>query len=411
VKPTVLLATTTRGFSPARLAMTLASSGCAVDALCPPRHPIRKTRAVGRTHSYHGLIPLMSFRRAVVATRPDIIIPCDDVATLHLHDLYYRAQRSGKAGETVCALMERSLGSPASFPLVYARTAFIEMAREEGIRVPLTEVVKHPSDLKNCISRLGLPVVLKADGTSGGDGVRVVHNLIEAENGLQALAAPPLLARALKRALIDQDMTLVWPSLLRHRYIVNAQAWVAGREATSAVACWNGEVLASVQFEVLNKQDAGGPSTVLRRIDNAEMSAAALKMVKRLALSGLHGFDFMLEADTDSAYLIEINPRATQVGHLTLGPGHDIPAAITAAVSRTDIRAATKVTQNDTIVLFPQEWIRNPESPYIRSGYHDVPWGEPEFVRDCIKRRSQTNSWYARQKWIQAMSSVRRPRF
>jgi len=132
--------------------------------------------------------------------------------------------------------------------------------------------------------------------------------------------------------------------------------------------------------------------------------------VKRLALSGLHGFDFMLEADTDNAYLIEINPRATQVGHLALGPGQDIPAAITAVVSGTDIQAATKVTQNDTIVLIPQEWIRNPDSPYIRSGYHDVPWEEPELVRDCINRRNQQNSWYSWQKWIQAMSSVRRPR-
>ena len=410
MKPTILIATTSRGHSPARLAMTLTSSGCTVDAVCPPRHSICKTSVVRRTHLYHGLLPLTSLRKAVLAARPDLIIPCDDVTTLHLHELYDRALRSGKAGEAVCALIERSLGSPANFPVVYARTAFIEMAREEGIRVPLTEVVKHESDLKSCISRMGLPIVLKADGTSGGDGVRIVHNLIEAEHGLRALAAPPLLARAFKRGVIDQDMTLIWPSLLRHRYIVNAQAWVAGREATSAVACWKGEVLASVQFEVLNKQDAGGPSTVLRRIDNAEISAAAVKMVKRLALSGLHGFDFMLETETDNAYLIEINPRATQVGHLTLGPGHDIPAAITAAISGTDIRPATKVTQNDTIVLFPQEWIRNPESPYIRSGYHDVPWAEPEFVRDCIKRRSQTNSWYSRQKWIQAMSSVRRPR-
>ncbi|MGB2900704.1 MAG: hypothetical protein WBB89_15675, partial [Candidatus Acidiferrum sp.] len=147
----------------------------------------------------------------------------------------------------------------------------MEMAREENIRVPLTEVVKHAADLKNCVWRLGLPVVLKADGTSGGDGVRIVHDLEEAEHGFRALAAPPLLARAVKRALIDQDMTLIWPSLLRHRFVVNAQAWVAGRDATSAVACWKGVVLASVQFEVLTKQDAGGPSTVLRRIDNAEI--------------------------------------------------------------------------------------------------------------------------------------------
>ena len=351
----------------------------------------------------------MSFRKAIAVTRPDLIIPCDDLATQHLHDLYHRALRSGHAGEPFRALIERSLGAPASFSFVYARTAFIEMAQEENIRVPSTEVIKHNADLSDCISRLGFPLVLKADGSSGGDGVRIAHNLEEAENGLRTLAAPPLLARALKRALIDQDMTLVWRSLLRRRYVVNGQAWVMGREATSAVACWNGAVLASVQFEVLNKQDAGGPSTVLRCIDNAEMSAAAVKMVKRLALSGLNGFDFMLETDTGHAYLIEINPRATQVGHLTLGPGHDIPAAITEAISGESIQPAPKVTQNEIIALFPQEWIRNPESEYLRSGYHDVPWEEPELVRVCVRRRNQQNNWFARQKWIRADSGVRRP--
>src|SRR5208282_2337045 len=127
-----------------------------------------------------------------------------------------------------------------------------------------------------------------------------------------------------KRAVIDQDKTLVWPSLFRHRSVVNAQEYVNGREATGAVACWNGAVLANLNFEVLNKRDSAGPSSVVRLIDNPEMSAAAEKMVRRLNLSGLHGFDYMLETQTGAAHLIEMNPRATQVGHLNLGPGRDI---------------------------------------------------------------------------------------
>ncbi len=125
---------------------------------------------------------------------------------------------------------------------------------------------------------MGLPTVLKANGTCGGDGVRVVHTLEEAERAFRTLQAPPLLARAVKRALVNQDKTLLWPSLLRRRSVVNAQEFVAGREATSAVACWKGAVLASLHFEVLNKRDsAAGPSSVLRLIENPEMSAAAEK--------------------------------------------------------------------------------------------------------------------------------------
>jgi hypothetical protein len=214
----------------------------------------------------------------------------------------------------------------------------------------------------------------------------------------------------MKRAVIDRDKTLVWPSLLRHRSVVNAQEFVSGREATSAVACWQGSVLASLDFEVLNKRDSAGPSSVVRLIDNAEMSAAAEKMVHRLNLSGLHGFDFMLEAHTGSAHLIEINPRATQVGHLRLGPGHDLPAALYAAVSGQAVAAAPRTTTNDTIALFPQEWLRDPQSPFLRSAYNDVPWEEPELLRACVQKLRKQGVLASNQTSVQILSALRLPR-
>ena len=140
----------------------------------------------------------------------------------------------------------------------------------------------------------------------------------------------------------------------------------------------------------------------MRLIDNADMSAAAEKMVRRLNLSGVHGFDFMLEEQTGNAYLIEMNPRATQVGHLALGSGRDIPAALYAALSGKDVQPAPKVTENDTIALFPQEWIRDPESPFLRSAYHDIPWEEPELIRDCVSNRRKQSSWYSTGKLEQS---------
>jgi len=410
VKPTFLFVSTCRSFSPARLAMALVNAGGTVKAVCPPRHPLRKTSAVSQVHTYHGLAPLVSLVGAIAATKPDLILPFDDVSAAHLHELHRRELRRGTAGASTSLLIERSLGAAASFPIVYARTTTMELAEGEGIRVPKSAVVRNEEDLRESIGRMGFPLVLKANTTSGGDGVSIVHTLEEARYALRSLAAPPLLARALKKALIDQDRTLVWPSLLRRRYVVNAQAFVAGREATSAIACWEGIVLASLHFEVLKKQDAGGPSTVLRLIENPEMSAAAEKMARRLELSGLHGFDFMLEAQTGNPYLIEINPRATQVGHLRLGPGRDLPAALYAAVTGKAIQTAPKITENDTIALFPQEWIRNPASPFLTTGYHDVPWEEPDLVEDCVHQLSKQTAWYLKQRWIEALLRMRRPR-
>lgn len=407
MKPTVLIATTSNWFPTARLAMALAHAGCIVDAVCPPQHPLGKISAVRRTYSYRGLMPLKSFARAIAGTEPDLVVPGDDLATQHLHSLHQREERDGKTA----ALIERSLGTPESFPVVYGRTAFIELAQEEGIRAPKTEVIASAHALKDWVSRMGLPTVLKANGTCGGDGVRIVHTLEEAERAFRTLQAPPLFPRAVKRALVNRDKTLLWPSLLRRRSVVNAQEFVAGREATSAVACWKGAVLASLHFEVLSKRDsAAGPSSVVRLIENPEMSAAAESMVRRLHLSGLQGFDFMLEAHTGNAYLIEINPRATQVGHLTLGPGRDLPAALLAAVSGEPLHAAPKVTENDTIALFPQEWMRDPESEFLRTAYHDVPWEEPELLRACVGKRRKQSASDSSATPVRTLSAVRLPR-
>ncbi len=410
MKPKILVATTSRWVPTARLAIALTKAGFTVDAVCPPGHPLSNTSGVRRSYTYHGLAPLISFESAIVATGPDLIIPSDDLATRHLHDLHRQGLQEGNTGALTCELIERSLGSPESFPVVYARTTFMQLAQEEGIRAPKTEVIANINDLRNCVARMGFPTVLKANGTSGGDGVRVVHTIEEAERAFRTLQAPPLLARAAKRALIDQDKTLVWPSLFRRCSAVNAQVFVAGREATSTVACWKGTVLAGLHFEVLHKRDSAGPSSVVRLIENTEMSAAAERMVRRLNLSGLHGFDFMLEAHRGNAYLIEINPRATQVGHLTLGPGRDLPAALYSAVSGEAFQAAPKVTENDTIALFPQEWMRDPASAFLMSGYHDVPWEEPELLRACVRKRRKQNPRYSQQDSPHTLSTVILPR-
>jgi len=386
--------------------MAMANAGSIVEAVCPPRHPLRKTSALSRTHTYHGLAPLMSLAHAVEAAKPDLIIPGDDLCTRHLHHLYRRELLRGARGAEICALIERSFGSPGSFPVVYERATFIRIAEEESIRVPRTASIANLEQLRPRIAEIGFPVVLKADGTSGGNGVRIVRTVEEAERAFRALQAPPMLARAVKRALLDRDKTLVWPSLLRRRYAVSAQSFIEGHEATSTVACWEGKVLAGLHFEVINKRSSAGPATVVRLIEHPEMPAAVEKMVRRLNLSGLHGFDFMLEAATGNPYLVEINPRITQVGHLALGPGRDLAGALFAALSGGPVLATAKVTDNEVITLFPQEWMRDPASAFIQSGYHDVPWDEPELVRACVQYAQKHNVSKTPQNWESSFSAL-----
>ena len=120
---------------------------------------------------------------------------------------------------------------------------------------------------------------------------------------------------------------------------------------------------------------------------------------KWLAASIFPGFTVSISCSrtkTGNAYLVEINPRSTQVGHLSLGPGRDIPAALYAALSGKAVEVAPRITEKDTIALFPQEWIRDAESPFLRLAYHDIPMEEPELIRDCVSNYQKQSAWYSR---------------
>ena len=410
VKPTALVATTYKWYPTARLAVALAKAGFQVEAVCPSGHPMFKTSAVRERHSYSVLSPVRSFAAAILATKPDLVIPGDDIAVQHLHRLHEVKRSDDGAGSSFCALLERSMGSAESFPIVYSRTAFMEVAREEGVRVPDTAGLSGVNELREWVRQASLPAVIKANGTSGGIGVRIVQTREDAEREFLRLQAPPALLRALKRTLVDQDAKLLGPSIRRTPFRMSGQKFVRGSEATSAVACWKGKVVASTHFEVVKKLDETGHATVIRRIENPEMTEAAEKLVRRLNLSGLCGLDFMLEAGTRNAYLIEINPRCTQVGHLALGPGRDIAAALRAAVSEEKVEKTLSVTEKDTIALFPQEWLRDSASPYLRTAYHDVPWDEPELIRACIRARKKRAPWRVQRSGLRSMSAAGAPR-
>ena len=76
-------------------------------------------------------------------------------------------------------------------------------------------------------------------------------------------------------------------------------------------------------------------STVVEVIDRPDMTAAAGRLAARLHLSGFHGLDFLLDK-TGTAWLIELNPRATQVCHVPAGGGPSLAKVL--AATRTGMR-------------------------------------------------------------------------
>jgi len=117
-----------------------------------------------------------------------------------------------------------------------------------------------------------------------------------------------------------------------------------------------------------------------------EIETASRLLAKRLGLSGFHGLDFVIEDSTQQAYLIEMNPRATQLGHLNVCPRGNLADVLAAKVmNRTASPAAGALRiQSETIALFPHAWKTDPENELLSTGYHDVPWEQPALVRELM---------------------------
>ena len=323
-----LLTATTRWAIPPRMAISLASAGFEVSAVCLDNgSPLQKTRAVRRTFAYSGLRPLASLIDAIEASDPQVLIPCDDRATAHLHELHAYALGLGVSGQTTVKLVESSLGRPDSYPIVSSRPSLLELARQLGLRVPATKLISSLEDLRSWGREYRFPWVLKADGTFSGAGVRVARTFREAEEAFEELSGMFSIARALTRHAVDRDPFWLRPALARWRPKVIVQSHIEGSPANCAALCASGEILAGISVDVVSTQGPNRPASVVRLVDRPSMMDAAQKIARRLGLSGFFGLDFMKDLHGDD-HLIELNPRCTPQCHLRLKNGRDMSGAL-----------------------------------------------------------------------------------
>ena len=378
----VLLTDTHRWALASRLAISLADAGCQVSAVCPmPGHSLAKTHAVNRTFRYSGLGPLESIAAAIEAVDPDMIIPACDRSVGHLHELYALSESRGSAGTRMMALIERSLGSPTSYPLVSSRYELLALAREEGVRVPSMSRINAAEDIDSWWKLHLSASVLKVDGTWGGGGVKVVESADEAQHSFTQLAQMFRLPRAIKRLVVNQDPYWLRPWWNRSKHAVMAQSYIHGRPSNCAAVCWKGHVLASIGVEVISSEGLTGPASVVRLVDNAEMTYAAERIALRLGLSGFFGLDFVIEEGSNAAYLIEMNPRSAPPCHLRLGKGHDLAGALAAQLSGQELAERPPVTQHQLIAYFPQAFESRED---LQNCFLDAPQGEPELVEEML---------------------------
>lgn len=378
--PHILLATTGQLPSTARLAIELKDAGADVSLVSPRNHPAIVLNIFSHRLAYRAAAPIGSLEAAMMRARPDVVIPADERTVRDLHQLWRETRHSG-----LRLAIEGSLGPCESFPVVTSRSALLAAAGAAGVRIPASAPLPSAAALDEWMAHNPCPFVLKADGSWSGFGVRIITDANQAMAAYADMTRRASGRLALREAALEGNNFGIRSWLRRERPAMSAQAFIDGWPANIGVACWQGEVLAAISMESVATLSATGPSTAARIIDSPDMLASARKVVKALHLSGMIGLDFMIEAATGLAYLIELNPRNTPICAIPMGPGRDLPEAFVARLASRSARERPARTDKDVVAFFPDTWQVDPSSHFLHTAYHDVPWDQPDLVRMLLR--------------------------
>ena len=397
-RPAVLLVAAKWWPLSARMAAALVRLDCIVSVLCPPHHPLTCVEGIRQVYPLKGIFSMASMQRALHESRPDFAIPCDDGVVAQLHAVH-------DADPSLRPLIERSLGPAEGFAVAESRFELLAKAVEWGIRVPMTRRVTSAQDLERWHDEVAPTAVLKVDGESGGHGVKISRSLNDSIAAWRAFRRPRGPFAAWKHLIIDRDPLALWSRRQKVVRDVTVQQFIQGRPANAMLACWQGKLLAAVCVTVVATEGPTGASTIVRLIQNTEMRTAAEKVAAGLKLTGFYGLDFILETMSGGgagardcpAYLIEMNPRCTQLGHIELPDQGSLAANFNAAMRGQDRPVITSPISKQTIALFPQALMAGEACrPYIDASYHDVPSNDTKLLNELMLKSWPQRQWLAR---------------
>ena len=383
--PQILIASTTWWATPARIALAFIQSGALVSGVFPRGNPLGKLQTLKTQSHYSAAYPLRSLRKAIEKAQFDLIVPCDDRVVEHLHQLYLESTTGSLRSEKISKLIERSLGDPAGYSATLNRGQVLMLAEQNGIRIPRTSSIRNLEELQEWGERYGFPAVLKIDGTWGGSGVRVVHSCTEAKMAYAELTQ----AHSLSSIISHISFHNFYPLFRRHttRCDVTVQTYIEGSLANAMFACWEGEVLGGIGVDVLFSHEKLGASTIVRTSSHQDMQDAGRIIAKVWSLSGFFGLDFIFESKTGIPYLIELNPRATQLGHLHLVGYQSLVKTLYDHLTGAQLLKQPQ-PGGQTIAFFPQSLQCNSDNPLLSQSdiLHDVPWDEPALLDELMRK-------------------------
>jgi len=319
---------------------------------------------------------LQAFATMVRATSPRLVVPCDDTAfrLLQMVVLEPPEELRPDVQLQLAVLIKDSLGDPAHYRASVEKTALPAAAAALGVRVPAHAVIDDLAGAQAFAATHGYPLVLKRDHSTAGDGVEIV------DRGDKLVPAFAALAGA-------EGQTRAAGTLIR----LLAQVQIPGTIHYENTLAWRGARIGGFAVERLQFEQVKGPATVIRCYHSAQIRDFSSRLVRGFGMTGLFATEYIIHRDTGDAYLLEINRRLTPGMHVGSRVNVDLCALLYAAAQGSPLTTRSDPDPGDewVNVHFPQEWLRDPTSRFLRDYPVDVPWEDSGLVEAMLAMRDE----------------------
>jgi predicted ATP-grasp superfamily ATP-dependent carboligase len=375
-----------------RLPKVLTEAGFEIAALSQPKSLFNNTRYLQRRFRLNArrFAPIMraDLERAYRHFRPDIIIPCcERAASLVQYWAAKERQAPGYLSPGLLACLGRSVGQLETLNARAMKSETQKLARSLGLRTPRETTVHTLEAAREAASQYGYPVMLKLSHGAGGQGVRLCRDEAALAQSFAALSVGPSPIKAFRRKLLHLDW---FPS----RSNIAVQEFISGTPAMTCAAAVAGKTVGVISAFASQTTGPTGQASVVRLAPHEGMVRASAVMIEAFGAAGLISFDFVVD-EAGREYLLECNPRPTQVLHLGGLVAVDLPKRLLDALNGI-VRDSPEIVgdQEARIAIFPAEWNRDPASPALRDSHHDVPWDDPDLIRAMLRKRPR--NWRGR---------------
>lgn len=380
----LIFALQTSHFGSCRLPKALKEAGFCVGVLALRGNLVHASRYIDRkfTLGARRFEPIIrrGIENAFEKFAPDIVVPCDERAVAIMNHWIGKEGTGRCLSPQLLRCLERSLGRLDCLALRASKVDTLALARTNGVLCPRETAVASFSDCEKAAGDYGYPVVLKLSHGAGGFGVKICETREELRNAFAAFQR----TQSKSSTFLDRLLRRDW---FGSRLDILVQEHVSGRPAMSCVSALDGAAVSVVTGLVGTTTSKTGPASTVHLANEPSIVDATGRMVAAFGASGFLSFDFMIDA-RGRAYLLECNPRPTQMLHLGPLVGVDLAGALLAGLEGRRREAACEVPAGErTVSFFPQEWIRDPASPSLNATYHDVPWDDPALLGALMRKR------------------------